>query len=108
MLSRFRASTGAARVRIGAVGVAALAQYGNDKTDYAPSAGQPVLTHNLNNSVAGCGTGNASPCTRSASLGAFTSGVATATFTPYKAESGRTLTVTDGPPSGPTGTSAAF
>ncbi len=71
------------------VSVTAYDAAGNIKTDYT---GTPALTGTLG-STGGCGSG----CTPGYALDKFTAGVATAHVTAYKAETGRTLTVTDGP-----------
>ncbi len=63
-------------------------------------AGSPSLTTTMNGSTIGC----SGPCSASAgSLGSWTNGTSTLSgAVGYKAETGRTLTVTDGP-SGPAG-----
>jgi hypothetical protein len=77
----------------------------NLKTDYNATA---TLTHTLHGSPVGCCGNQQSSCSVSpGSPGSvsFSAGQATITFTAYKAETGRTLTVTDG---SVTATSAAF
>lgn len=71
--------------------VTAYDAWNNIKTDYA---GTPVPTTIMNGSLIGC----SGPCGASAgSLGTFVGGVATISgAVGYKAESGRTITVTDG------------
>jgi hypothetical protein len=73
--------------------VSAFDQYENASTSGLSPA---VLTStHIDGSSVGCGTQNAHSCTAATNLGAFnSSGVATATFTGYKAESGASLTVT--------------
>jgi hypothetical protein len=80
------------------VGVTAYDSFGNIKTDYAGHTGSGLtqtnatLTGNLSGTPVGC----AGPCTPSYGLGSWTDGTATASFTPYRAESLRHLTLTDG------------
>lgn len=66
---------------------------GNTITAYS---GTPVVGHDLGASATGCGAGGASACSPSANLGSFSSGIATLSATAYKAEIGRTFTITDG------------
>jgi hypothetical protein len=73
----------------------AFDQFGNVKTDYAGGA---TLSGDLNNAPDGT-------VPTYGAFGAWTSGVATASVTAFKAESGRTVTATD---SGKTGTSNTF
>ena len=81
-----------------AVGVTAYDSFWNVKTDYpghtgsGPSQTNATLTGNLSGTPVGC----SGACTPSYSLGSWTSGSATASFTPYAAESLRHLTLTDG------------
>jgi hypothetical protein len=82
--------------------VTALDRYGNTMTGYAGGA---KLSGNLSSSVSGCGTGATSPCPPLFGTLSFSAGVGTASVTAYRAETGRTLTVTDG---AVTTTSAAF
>jgi hypothetical protein len=70
------------------VSVAAFDVYGNATANGVSGA---VLSSTLHGSSIGC----SGPCTVQTNLGAFDSnGTTTATFTAYKAETGRTLTVT--------------
>ena len=93
--------------------VTAYDQYGNVDTDYDtvanPGDVSATLTTNLHGSANGCpysaSPGPSNVCTVSTSLGSFNAGLATASFTAYQAESGRTLTVEDatGPADGSAG-----
>jgi hypothetical protein len=81
----------------------AFDEWDNVKTNYGGGA---TLSGNLSNSFRGCGAGNASPCSALyGSFGTWTSGVASASVTAFKAETGRNVTATD---SGKTGTSNNF
>jgi hypothetical protein len=77
------------------VSVTAWDGFGNVKTDYSPGTA-PTLSGDLNSSVSGC-SGACAPIYSGTGygVGLFTNGVASATFRPFKAESGRHLTVTD-------------
>jgi hypothetical protein len=81
--------------------------YGNLKDDYAGGAtlaGTPGSSPG--NSTRGCGVGNGSPCLPSYDpFGPWTNGVASALVTAFKAETGRSVTATDGTS---TGTSNMF
>jgi hypothetical protein len=70
-------------------GATAYDQYNNVKTDYA---GPGTLTGNLNQSSTGC----SGPCTPSYTVGTWSAGHASVSFTPYKAEGLRHLTLSDG------------
>jgi hypothetical protein len=72
-----------------AVGVSAYDRFNNLKTNYV---GPGTPSGNLNTTPVGCG----GTCTPSYSIGTWSGGHATFTFTPYKAESGRHVTLTDG------------
>jgi RHS repeat-associated protein len=71
------------------VAVTAYDQYGNIKTDYT---GHPTLTGTLNLAPTGC----PGPCSPTYLLDPFAGGKSAAHVTDYLAETGRTLTVTDG------------
>jgi hypothetical protein len=75
-------------------------QFDNIKTDYNPAAVDVTLSGDLSNSSTGCPQSPATPCAPIYSgtgygVGAFTNGVATATFRPFQKEGSRHLTVTD-------------
>ncbi len=84
------------------VTVTASDAYGNVKVDYA---GAPALVGTLGASTSGCGSGGSDPCQPAYGTLSFVSGVATSNVTAFNVESGRTLSVTDGPV---TGTSSPF
>jgi hypothetical protein len=76
------------------VSVVAYDAYENTTTR---SLGSPTLTSNLDGSTTGCGGSGTAACSVSQALSTFASdGSATITFTAYKAETGRTLTITAG------------
>jgi hypothetical protein len=80
------------------VGVTAYDSFWNIKTDYAGHTGSGLTQTNatLAGNLSGTPVGCAGACTPSYGLGSWTSGSATASFTPYAAESLRHLTLTDG------------
>jgi hypothetical protein len=69
-------------------GATAYDRFNNVKTDYA---GPGTLSGNLGGTPVGCG----GPCTPSYSVGTWSAGRASVSFTPYKAESSRHLTLSD-------------